>query len=108
MGGSSYSRAVHSVIEERMRQRSVEGWSPEHDDLHVNGEIAAAGACYALHGAGWTHKLIAPITTLWPWALSWWKPKDRRRDLVRAGALIIAEIERLDRLAQREREAGDV
>ena len=36
----------------------------------------------------------------WPhtWDASWWKPKDRRRDLVRAGALIIAEIERLDRL----------
>jgi hypothetical protein len=30
----------------------------------------------------------------------WWKPKDRRRDLVRAAALIIAEIERLDRDAE--------
>jgi hypothetical protein len=35
----------------------------------------------------------------WPWEDKWWKPKDRRRDLVRAGALIVAEIERLDRLA---------
>ena len=33
----------------------------------------------------------------WPWSLDWWKPKDPRRDLVRAGALIVAEIERLDR-----------
>ena len=34
---------------------------------------------------------------LWPWAASWWKPKNRRRDLVRAAALIVAEIERIDR-----------
>jgi hypothetical protein len=33
----------------------------------------------------------------WPWLSKWWKPKDRRRDLVRAAALVIAEIERLDR-----------
>lgn len=35
----------------------------------------------------------------WPWQRKWWKPKDPRRDLVRAGALIIAEIERIDRAA---------
>jgi len=33
----------------------------------------------------------------WPWDPKWWKPKDRRRDLVRAAALIIAEIDRHDR-----------
>ena len=38
----------------------------------------------------------------WPWVRRWWKPTDRRRDLVKAGALILAEIERLDRI---EREA---
>lgn len=27
----------------------------------------------------------------------WWKPTNRRRDLVKAAALILAEIERLDR-----------
>lgn len=34
----------------------------------------------------------------WPWSREWWKPKNPRRDLVKAGALIVAEIERLDRL----------
>lgn len=34
---------------------------------------------------------------VWPWDESWWKPTNRRRDLVKAGALILAEIERLDR-----------
>lgn len=35
--------------------------------------------------------------TPWPWDAKWWKPKNTRRDLVRAGALIVAELERMDR-----------
>jgi hypothetical protein len=35
----------------------------------------------------------------WPWDLKWWKPTTPRRDLVKAAALIVAEIERLDRAA---------
>lgn len=35
----------------------------------------------------------------WPWDASWWKPNARRRNLVKAGALILAEIERIDRAA---------
>jgi hypothetical protein len=38
----------------------------------------------------------------WSKQIAWWKPKDRRRDLVRAGALIVAEIERIDRAAARK------
>lgn len=38
----------------------------------------------------------------WPFPPRSWKPKDRRRDLVRAAALLVAEIERLDREAARE------
>ena len=38
------------------------------------------------------------IQRMWPgWAWSWWKPKNRRHDLIRAAALIVAEIERIDR-----------
>lgn len=33
----------------------------------------------------------------WPWDDVWWKPKDPRTNLVKAGALILAEIERMDR-----------
>jgi len=102
---------------ERQRQRDAEGWTPEHDDEHTSGEMARAAACYALSAAD-TKPLLATlganfagqtawsgqvsfVTLLWPWATKWWKPKDRRRDLVRAGALILAEIERLDRMAKR-------
>jgi hypothetical protein len=39
---------------------------------------------------------------IWPWDRKWWKPTDRRRDLVKAAALILAEIERLDRATIKE------
>ncbi|MEB3421767.1 hypothetical protein VK682_24660 [Salipiger manganoxidans] len=43
---------------------------------------------------------------LWPWDRKWWKPTTPRRDLVKAGALIVAEIERLDRAALRAAQEG--
>lgn len=97
------SKALHDVIAERERQQAVEGWSPEHDDAHGLGIMAFAGAAYALHAA--MHdceereamQVKPPIE--WPWEEAWWKPKDRRTDLVRAAALLVAEIERLDRAA---------
>jgi len=102
------SDAVRDVMAERGRQVTGEGWTPAHDDDHGHGEMAMAAACYAAHGAlGWFANTQPPggPQLLWPWAPGWWKPKDRRRDLVRAGALIIAEIERIDRM--REKGAGD-
>jgi hypothetical protein len=36
----------------------------------------------------------------WPWSFEWWKPKDRIRNLVRAGALIAAEIDRLQAMQE--------
>jgi hypothetical protein len=63
------------------------------DDAYQNGEMAQAAACYA-SCAGKPNIL----TTQWPWGRATWKPSaDRRRDLVKAGALILAEIERIDR-----------
>lgn len=84
------SKAAADVLAERRRQVEVEGWTPSHDDEHTDGEMAVAAGCYAMDsGAYW------PMS----WDYGWWKPKDRRQNLVRAGALIIAEIERLDRAA---------
>lgn len=116
------SKAARDVLDERERQTSVEGWTPEHDDAHKDGSLAIAAACYALpnpkkgkrvrkdcedvalRGEGPVYALVRrtySVPVLWPrsWHPSWWKPKDRRRDLVRAAALIVAEIERLDRAA---------
>jgi hypothetical protein len=97
------SKATDDVLAERQRQISEEGWTPEHDDEHVNGELAQAAACYADYSVLGEDMIIElsddgkPVPGGWPWASSWWKPKDPRSDLVRAGALILAEIERLDR-----------
>lgn len=84
------------VIAERRRQVAVEGWTPEHDDQWDRDELSAAAACYAYFG--WVRPSNGDAPTEWPWDRQWWKPKGRRRDLVKAAALLLAEIERLDRL----------
>ncbi|BFO03668.1 hypothetical protein KNHN1_20460 [Pseudomonas guariconensis] len=78
---------------ERQRQVSDEGYSLYRDDGYANGELAMAGSVYAdLAGRP------GSMSTAWPWGQGTFKPSaDRRRDLVKAGALILAEIERLDR-----------
>ena len=89
------SKAAIDVLAERQRQQAVEGWTPEHDDEHNCGELAMAAVCYINETGAVNRNGGKP----WGWPLdsSWWKPDDRRRNLVKAGALILAEIERLDR-----------
>ena len=85
---------VELIAEERKRQIEVEKWDEEHDDKHSKGEIANAARCYAIPGvkSWWTTGLD------WPWNVSWWKPSDDPiRNLTKAGALIAAEIDRLQR-----------
>lgn len=94
------SEAIVDVLAERRRQVEVEGWTPEHDDQHANGEMAGAAACYALYRSQVpAHYVLANdmLADIWPWPSDCFKIKDRRHDLVRAAALMIAEIERLDR-----------
>jgi len=90
------------VAAERRRQIEREGWTLEHDDEHTNMELARAAVCYAYEATRTDYQRetdAGVVPMMWPveWDESWWKPKDRRRDLIRAAALIIAEIERLDR-----------
>lgn len=99
--------AARDLLAERRRQIEAEGWSPEHDGQHSAGQLAGAAGCYARHvnARGWVidtpcdNYTTEPAPMEWPWADSWWKPTTPRRDLVKAGALILAEIERLDRAA---------
>jgi len=84
------------IAAERERQVTAEGWTPEHDDEHTIGELVDAAVCYLKHGLDAESPVIWP----WPWAEDWWKPSDDPiRNLVRAGALIAAEIDRLTRAA---------
>lgn len=100
----SESAAARDVLAERQRQISVEGWTPERDDQHTNCGIALVAAAYAVSSVEQPSslELAAALFRFSGWAKHWFKPRTPREDLVRAGALILAEIERLDRAAQRK------
>jgi len=110
---------IELITEERLRQIDKEGWSEEHDDNeHSCGGLLMAAIAYAEHVRvrGWN--ILTPPHTVnkkdaarfymqinapanWPWARKWWKPKSPIRDLVKSGALIAAEIDRLQRESER-------
>lgn len=92
---SDHISGVARISIERQRQLFAEGWSADHDAAHTGGELATAGACYALAN-GDTESTGVPAA--WPFEASWWKPSDDPiRNLEKAGALIAAEIDRLNR-----------
>ncbi|WP_319568357.1 hypothetical protein [Cohaesibacter marisflavi] len=91
-----------AIVSERLRQIEAEGWTAAHDDEYDNFELVWAGITYAHHASIRNDReRDRTRPSGWPWADSWWKPEDRRRDLVKAGALIAAEIDRLDRAAKK-------
>lgn len=89
------------IAVERKRQIEAEGWTPEHDDAHDLGELLHAAQSYVMVADAQAQRAKLPpcfIPKFWPWERKWWKPSpDRVRNLVKAGALIAAEIDRLQR-----------
>jgi len=107
------SDAARDVLTERRRQITTKGWDHDHDDAQRNDEIAAFAAVYAMpEGArDWPAKETGFGRTFAEALIPFcWEPKfgDRRRDLVKAAALLVAEIERIDRaaIATSEQEAS--
>lgn len=105
------SKAARDVLAERRRQVEVEGWTPAHDDEHGDESLAWAAVCYAMpepyrFGGDVQRMLtVGPIPPMpWPasWHVTWWKPEDPRRNLVKATALLLAEIERRDRATAKD------
>lgn len=105
---------IELIAEERQRQISKKGWTSEHDDIHSERELARGSFAYLEHyvSRSWVfnNDLNMPGVTngpkdyrnepppdSWPWDETFWKPKNPMRDLVKAGALIAAEIDRLQR-----------
>lgn len=91
---------VELIAAERRRQVEQEGWTTKHDDSHCEGEMIEGARAYLsaafLAEVGRTWHGDPPPT--WPWNQSSWKPSDDPiRNLVKAGALIAAEIDRLQR-----------
>lgn len=105
--------ALFELSEERNRQIHSEGFSLEQDDLWTKGELAKLATCYADHAvfSSEGHPEYER-DDMRPWLpgnmnSKWWKPsKDPRRNLVKAGALILAEIERLERAADKANADG--
>ncbi len=92
---SAVSKGASLIVAERERQIGQEDWNANHDDAHVHAELVDAAVSYAL-----AYTAQSPPGNgrwRWPWEQKWWKPSDRKRNLVKAGALIAAEIDRLER-----------
>lgn len=89
------SDGAKMIANERERQIAQEGWTAEHDEGHATGELIEAAECYLRtdHYSAEQSRRAAPVN--WPWESTAWKPTTRVRDLVKAGALIAAEIDRL-------------
>ena len=97
---------IEIISEERQRQILVEGWTYEHDDRHFKGDLAAAANEYVFYAAcqsALKEDIIKNyIPAYWPWETELWKPSDNPiRNLAKAGALIAAEIDRLQRLKEK-------
>lgn len=94
---------LEDVIAERRRQVFEEGFDTAQDDAYTSGELAGASAAYASHARwqaafGDTGSTLRTSTAeLWPWSIDWWKPSDAYRNMVKACALGLAELERLRR-----------
>lgn len=108
---------IEKIAAERQRQIEKEGWTAEHDDEHVNGELAMAAVCYAAPRLVYEKSQYSngvSFSDVWPFDSGWDKrsvvnqgnvikandkipDKKRIRLLVMAGALCAAEIDRLER-----------
>ncbi|TRO33893.1 hypothetical protein EQ845_16730 [Pseudomonas putida] len=96
--------AAQDVLAERRRQIEAEGYTAELDDQYTLGQLADAAGAYAF----WAFTCniqdfkVTTVPPSWPWNPKHWKPTDQRKMLIKAGALILAEIARLDRMAKGE------
>lgn len=83
------------IAAERKRQIEVEGYTRERDQRWDRGELVDAGRCYFRRGKGHDRTPAGAVPEDWPWGPERWKEHDRQRCLIIAGALFVAERERL-------------
>jgi hypothetical protein len=97
---------VEIIKNERINQIK-NGWTLKHDAEHKTDDLAFAGATYALpkDTRDMLQHLIPEcemdsVPPTWPWDPEYWHPtpEDRIKELAKAGALIAAEIDRLNNL----------
>ena len=80
------------IAAERKRQIDQEGFTAEHDARWVDGELIEAAEAYIGHAE--VGAVLDDSEYDWPWDHATFKPGTKISDLVKAGALIAAEIDR--------------
>ncbi|MES2995869.1 MAG: hypothetical protein V4733_03575 [Verrucomicrobiota bacterium] len=99
---------IELIAAERQRQIQKYGWSAAHDDSHEIGELREAAAAYMLlaeqgvelmHGQeAYRQAARRNAIDMWPWDDASFDPDSPRLEcLIKAGALIAAEIDRISR-----------
>lgn len=99
---------IELIAEERQRQIDVEGYSAQHDSQHPTSEFVYAAIAYTESAKvgincmemGNTDEMEIMVRKAemgmdFPWGFASFKPSTDVRDLVKAGALIAAAIDRL-------------
>ena len=99
---SNMDKILELIKAERLRQISEGHSTACKDDDYTRGELAGAAACYTMFNTNIQNLTLRAardkfIKDYWPWSEYWWKPTTSKRDLIKAGALIVAELERLER-----------
>ncbi len=96
----SAGAGVMAIANERRRQIDGEGFDPEGDHQYPRGQLVSAALGYLrlaeIESRCGTEaaKLNDEVPPGWPWPRAWWKPRDLERNLVRAAALIAADLDR--------------
>lgn len=97
------TNGVKSIQVERRRQ-IIDGFDSVHDDQHTTGQLLLAARCYVVAAMLAERNTELPTLArraghLWPWQQSAWNPStDPLRNVIKAGALLAAEADRLERL----------
>ena len=93
LSGVTATTGAYMIAVERERQVKDEGYNAEHDQAHAPMTLAKAAVSYILCNDEKKRKIAK--NTYWPWEDKYYKPSDMKRNLVRAGALVAAAIDRL-------------
>lgn len=91
-------KVLFAIMTQRERQISAHGYTPKHDDDHIEGEIAQAAIPYIQ--AAYQRELgltDEELQVYWPWDGEPKLNQPRCELLVNAAALLVADIERLYR-----------
>lgn len=93
---------IYDKIKQERERQIKKGYDALHDDMHETEDIALGAAVYAIPPYVRTYDLDEADDRppkLWPFDARDWHPHpERERELIKAAAMIIAEIERLRRL----------